>query len=127
NPIDAWLSMKASQFDRYVVSFEDYCARVLRFLDDYSDLPLWTYEEFVADPNKVIGEVCAYMDILFDETFVTHYTAKILTGDSGRKPDQISQLPRRPASEEFIEEVARSVSFSRIAERFGYEIPVTFF
>jgi len=120
NPIDAWLSMKASGFDNHVLNFSDYCDRVLTFLEDHTHLPLWRYEDFVARPETIIAEISKSLDVPFDPSFLSHFAEKTLTGDSGRKPTEITELPRRDYSESFAEEVAASESFGIIANRFGY-------
>jgi hypothetical protein len=120
NPIDAWLSMKASGFDNHVLNFSDYCDRVLTFLEDHTHLPLWRYEDFVARPETIIAEISKSLDVPFDPSFLSHFAEKTLTGDSGRNPTEITELPRRDYSESFAEEVAASESFGIIANRFGY-------
>ncbi|HVX35425.1 MAG TPA: hypothetical protein VHC71_04310 [Hyphomicrobium sp.] len=120
NPIDAWLSMKVSQHDHHIPHFSDYCDRVLKFLDDHAQLPLWRYEDFVSKPHNVVAEICTYLGIRFDPSFSSRFGIKTLTGDSGRKPAKIVELPRRDYPKKFVDEVAASRSFAVIAARFGY-------
>jgi len=123
NPIDAWLSMKDSHFDGHLTGFTDYCNKVGKFLEDHDHLPLWRYEDFVEQPRMVIGQICAHLRIPFNESFEQTFRGKRLTGDSGRKPEKITPLPRRPIPPQFLEEVSNCTSFATIAKRFNYAIP----
>jgi len=121
HPIDSYLSMKASGFDVHLRSFDDYCQRVLRFLDDHTALPLWRYEDFVAEPGKILKAMCEELGVGFDEDWVHRFNTIKLTGDSGRRPDKITPLPRRDTPPALIEEAAASSAFVEIAQRLNYE------
>ena len=125
NPIDAYLSMQASKFDQKLSGFDDYCQRALKFLDDHSDLPLWRYEDFVFDHMRVIGEACAHLGIVFEDAYMSRVDRQKLTGDSGRKPNNIEQLDRRRYSSGFMDEANRSEALAKIGARLGYDVTVS--
>jgi hypothetical protein len=115
--------MKNSNFDGHLTGFTDYCNKVEKFLQDHDHLPLWRYEDFVEQPRTVISQICDYLGIPFDHSFERTFRSKKLTGDSGRKPEQIAPLSRRPFPPTFLEEVSNSTSFAAIAKKFNYAIP----
>lgn len=121
DPIDAWLSMLASQFTAELSGFQDYCRRVLRFLDDHAQVGIWRYEDFVADPPKVVAAICGHLALPYDPTFLERYGQIVLTGDSGRKPATIRPLSRREAPEGFLETAIALPEYRTIAERFDYQ------
>jgi len=120
DPLDAWLSMRASQFDGHLQGFDDYCRRVLKFVRDHEDIPSWRYEDFVADPGKVLAEICDYLDIAFDADFEQRWRNIVLTGDSGRKPEKIAPLPSREMPADLLNAASASRDYQEIAEKFGY-------
>lgn len=121
NPIDAWLSMVDSGFDRHLTSFEQYCERCIRFLDDYADVPVWRYEDFVVAPDQVMMAICEELDLAFLPGFAARAANVVLTGDSGRRPADIVPLPRRKASRDFLESAVDLEVYQSIARRFYTE------
>lgn len=120
HPIDAWLSMCASGFASQIAGFGDYCDRVLAFLEDHKELPVWRYEDFIAYPAFVLQCMAQYLGCAFDPNFEARISSINLTGDSGRKPDKISFLARRTLPTNFRQEVIASKSFYTIADRLRY-------
>jgi hypothetical protein len=125
NPIDSWLSMRESGFDSQLTGFEQYCERYLRFLDDYSDAAIWRYEDFVADPDQVLRAMCKELDLSFAPGFVDRAAKIILTGDSGRRPMNITALPRRDAPAGFLDRAVKLADYQTISKRFNYDADLT--
>ena len=120
NPIDAWLSMVENGFAAQLAGFEQYCERHLRFLDDYADVPVWRYKDFVMNPDDVIRALCVELDIPFLAGFAERASGVVLT-DSGRRPRAITSLPRRAAAANFLEGAAKLPAYRQISERFNYD------
>jgi hypothetical protein len=121
NPIDAYLSMKQSQFDSHLHGFDDYCRRAVVFLKDHSHVPMWTYEKFVDAPAETIQDICDSLGIAYDPSFIDRINDKVLTGDSGRRPANITKLSRRYLTPELRAEIATSTAFGDIAKFVGYD------
>jgi len=124
NPIDAWLSMVENGFAGHLAGFEDYCERCLRFLDGYADVPVWRYEDFVADPDRVMQALCAQLDLPFLPGFVARAGGVVLSGDSGRRPPSITALPRRAVPEGFLPAAVKLAAYREISDRFDYDADV---
>jgi hypothetical protein len=121
NPIDAWLSMVENGFNHHLSGFEQYCERCNRFLDDYSDVPVWRYEDFVAEPDQVMASICEELDLVFLPGFAERAADVVLTGDSGRRPPNIRVLQRREVSTDFILRAVSLESYRSISDRFNYD------
>lgn len=121
NPIDAWLSMVKNGFATNLSGFEQYCDRYVRFLDDYADVPVWRYEDFVSDPGKVMWAICEELELPFLPGFEVRAAEVILTGDSGRRPTSITALTRREAPPDFFRSAVKLSAYRRISERFYYD------
>lgn len=123
NPIDAFLSMIPRNWHRGVKTFDEYCRRVLMFLDTYSELPIFHYENFVIYPQKTIENICDYLAIEFDANFIKKFHTIKLTGDSGRGVNDslIGSKPMREFDQTFRQEVLQSSYYAQLSDRFGYE------
>lgn len=121
NPIDSYLSIKTNGWDKFSPdSFDEYCRRMLVFLDDYAGLPVIRYEDFVTDPHTVGAALCDALHLPFNPDFVDLMSAINLSGDSGRKGIEIRLRARRPVSEDLASEFMHSAHFARLAKRLGY-------
>lgn len=120
HPVDSWLSLQKNNWDKHVDDFDDYCVRSLAFLDAYEDCEIFRYEEFVAEPGRVVAAICAALAIDYSPDWTKRWAAIRLTGDSGRKSDTIEPRPRREMPAATAREIAASPAFARLAERSGY-------
>lgn len=122
NPVDAWLSMSSSGFNKALKSFTVYCDRVKMFLDAYADLPLLRYEDFTAAPAEVTASMAAALGLPFDPGFADRLDGIRVTGDSGRlkKSTQIRPLERREMPADLPAEIALPENRS-LLERLGYQ------
>lgn len=120
NPIDAWLSLVKNGWDKHVSGFDDYCVRNLAFLDAYEGSPVFRYEDFVADADTVVAAICTSLAMDYSPSWKTGWASIRLTGDSGRKSEDISVRPRREMQPALAAEIASSKAFAALAERAGY-------
>jgi len=125
NPIDAWLSMSESGFNRAIPDFTTYCQRVKLFTEFYADLPLFRYEDFIADTAGVVAAMAGNLDLAFDEGFETRMGSIRISGDSGRLRNntRVQTLQRRHMPDELREEASRPENVDALAA-LGYEDPI---
>jgi hypothetical protein len=124
NPIDSFLAARQHNWIRHLDhQFETYCQRVLLFLERYADFPLFHYEAFVLDPDRILRQMCDVYGLAFDPTYRDRFYTLKLTGDSGRKSPDIAPRDRRPMNAETITAIRNSASFRLLMQRFGYDLP----
>lgn len=125
HPIDAWLSMSESGFNRTIPDFTTYCQRVKSFAEFYADLPLFRYEDFIADTPRVVAAMAGKLDLAFDEGFEGRMGNTRITGDSGRLKNnaRVQPLQRRHMPDQLREEASRPENIDALAA-LGYEDPI---
>jgi hypothetical protein len=96
NPIDVWLSMNESRFNLAQLSFTVFCERVKLFLDHYSDIPLFRYEDFVAKSAHVVEDMVGALGLRFDPNFSSRMGLIRVSGDSGRLRNFEASKPQFP-------------------------------
>ncbi|WP_157488499.1 hypothetical protein [Desulfobacter postgatei] len=126
NPIDSYLSMmKHFSSATDVKSFDEYCKRVLAFIEKYSFAEVFLYEDFVDNPDRTLQRMCEIYGIEYDPSYKNNFHEITLTGDSGRgskqKLKEIKKLDRREYGQDFFQEVKESVSFKQICDLLGYQ------
>ena len=123
SPIDAFLSMKKRNWTRGVKTFDEYCRRILLFVEAYEPCPVFHYEDFVLEPQKTIENICNALYLQYDANFMNHFHKIKLTGDSGRssRNTQIAPQLTREFDENFRQEVLDSSYYKRLCQKFGYE------
>ncbi len=121
NPVDSYLSLVANKWLHFRPStFEEYCGRYLKFLDDYAGVEMYKYEDFVADPASIMEKICENLGLEYSLDFISEFPKYNFSGDSGRKGDVIEARTRREYDKSFEKEVNESGSFKYLATRLGY-------
>ncbi len=122
NPIDAFLSSKMRGWHQGL-TFDEYCDRVLSFINTYAGVPIFHYEDFTINPQSVIQQICAYLSLDYRSDFLENFHNIQLTGNSGRKSQEKSIVPQqtREFDSEFRQEVLHSPTYQKLCQRFGYE------
>lgn len=124
DPIDSYLScLKKGWVKQIGESFDEYCLRYLKFIEEYKGIPMFKYEEFCDEPEMVMGEICKALELDYDPDFIKRFYEFRLTGDSGRKSPEINRPKRREISEDFQLEVLNSINYSLFCDKYGYEKP----
>ena len=91
------------------------------FLDRYRDVPLRRYEDFCAEPEEFMQELCELLELEYSSIFLDRFGSIKLSGDSGRGSNtEISPRPRRSIPEEIQAEVVSSASYRELLDRLGY-------
>jgi hypothetical protein len=121
NPIDSYLSLLHNDWVHFKpATFEEYCRRYMKFLDDHSGVPVVRYEDFVADPHRLMQRMCDALDLPFNSSFMGEFSRFKFSGDSGRSSDVIEPRSRREYGGDFYVEVRASKVFQDLARRLGY-------
>jgi len=125
NPIDSYLSMKASNFPTDVKTFDSYCKRVVIFLDKYHSIEVFRYEDFVKNPDMELEKMCNVYGIEYNPAWRDNFYKIQLTGNSGRGNQfkEIKELERRRYDDAFKTEVLGSEYFSEVSEKYNYQPP----
>ncbi|UJP04897.1 MAG: sulfotransferase [Nitrosomonas sp.] len=121
NPIDSYLSLKELGWIHFTPpTFNEYCLRYLRFLQDHQGIRIFRYEDFVRDSPRIMYELCQHLGLDYSPDFVTTFGKFKLSGDSGRSGTVIEPRERRPYTDEFIIEVATAQAFMTLCNYLGY-------
>ncbi len=121
DPVDSYASLLKNNWLHFSpVSFDEYCARVLSFLNAYPEATVIKYEDFVSDPQTQMKLMCDALQLKYNDAFENVFDVFNVTGDSGRKSEYITPRGRRDLSIELTSEIKESSFFSVIQEKFGY-------
>ena len=123
HPLDSYLSLDQLNWVSFSPqTFEEYCRRYLVFLDMHQEMPLFKYEDFVANPETVTQEICAALELPFEAGFLDISPLVHLSGDSGRAGTWISARPRREIPDRIAQERQNSASYRLLCQRLDYEL-----
>ena len=123
HPIDSFISLRKNNWVMYEPdTLEEYCRRYHLFLDAYPDTPIIHYEKFVDAPNVTGRKMLELLDLPYLENWQDWSSLIKVTGDSGRKGDQISPRPRKPLDQELIEACASSAAYQSLCDRLEYNV-----
>ena len=127
HPLDQWLSWcahggaaKASDF-----TFAQFAEACVRFLDRTSALPFVRYEDFVETPQATMRRICDILALEFDTVFMDRWPYyHQITGDDndrGLGGWLIEPRPRRPASQQLLDEAVGNPDYQKLLEYYGYK------
>lgn len=118
HPLDSFLSLRANGWVHFQPdSLEEYAQRYLAFLDAYNDIPIFSYEGFVEDPDATTQALCDCLDLVYSPDLELVVPAVRLTGDSGRQGDIVEKRPRRPIPTDLEQS---GPLYRELCERLGY-------
>ena len=122
HPVEAYASMMTRNWHLGVGSFNEYCRRVLSFVEHFAETPMFHYEDFVDDPDHVLKQIAEALELPFSSQWRTTFETISLTGNSGRagKSSEIGPLPMRDVTIKLREGAMKSEAYSTLCQRFGY-------
>jgi len=123
HPLDSYLGMLAQGWEDQFSpsSLDEYSRRYLAFLDCYASLPILRYEDFCAQPEAFMKNLCSILEIGYSGGFLAHFGDVTLSGDSGRKGvSTIEPRPRREVPEQVQSEIETSSRYWDLVSRLGY-------
>ncbi|WP_157960375.1 hypothetical protein [Marinimicrobium alkaliphilum] len=118
NPIDSFMGLRKNNWLHFCPkTFDEYCKRYEKFIDDQDDSSIFSYEKFIHSPQEVMLGVCEALSLPFDDSFEDTFGAFRVSGDSGRKGDLISERKREVVSDELEKELCRSEGYRRLMKK----------
>jgi hypothetical protein len=122
NPIDCYISLHRNNWCHFEpFSFEEYCKRYMQFLDAYDDCRTFIYEDFVADPESQMQEICKELQLPYDDTFEQIFEVSKMTGDSGRSSGKIQPRHRLALDQDLAKSIETSPTFEALRKRFAFD------
>ena len=123
HPLDSYLGLLSEGWQMQFTpsTLEEYSRRYLAFLDRYRDLPIRRYEDFCAEPEAFIQELCELLELEYNPIFIERFGSIKLSGNSGRGSNtEISSRPRRPIPEDLQNQLENSEAYRQVLERLHY-------
>lgn len=122
HPLESFLSLRSNGWVQFLPdTLEEYSKRYLAFLAAYEDVKLFKYEDFLADPARILEDMAQELEIPFPPDVLDLAQAIELTGDSGRSGIQIKPRPRRPVPELVTQERNTSDSYAAVCALLKYD------
>jgi hypothetical protein len=123
NPIDSYLSLRQNGWLHFKPdSFDEYCARLLAFLNAFGKEQIIKYEDFVERPESMIKVCTEKLALPSTENALDYIDVFKVSGDSGRKSHDISPRPRREITTDFKDSVNESKAFKVIIEHYDLSV-----
>lgn len=130
HPLDAFGSMLRNSWGKGAQnSLEEYCIRVLNFVDYFKaqGIRVWRYEDFCINPSALLREFCKALELEFNPNFRDDFGKTKLTGDSGRSSPHIELRERTKIPADIVKQTKNSKSYATLCARFNYAEPVEAF
>jgi hypothetical protein len=122
HPVDSLLALRHNGWVHYRPdTVDEYCRRALAFLDAHAGLPILRYEDFVADPEAILTQLCRHLDLPYRAGTPDLIAVVRMSGDSGRGGDEIVPRPRRAMPPGLPAELRDSLPFGQLCARLGYD------
>lgn len=129
HPLDCFLSLLANGWVTFTPgTLDDYARRHLNFLDRHRGLPLFRYEDFVADTEGELQRICSVLELPYLPDASSLLSVVSLSGDSGRSSAQVTARPRREVPLELDAVLEKSPCYIELCARLGYALsaePIT--
>lgn len=122
NPIDSFLSLRENGWVHFKPeNFDEYCGRLIKFLEPFDDARIIKYEDFVEKPKELLKECAEKLALPVSTEIFEYIDIFKVSGDSGRSGTEISTRKRKPIDDELREEIVLSSSFKNLSDdyRFG--------
>lgn len=121
HPLDSFLSLQACDWIHFSPpTLQEYSRRYVAFLNAYSDCARIKYEDFVADPERVMRQICNHLALPYAAHFLDAFETIALSGDSGRKGGEIKLRARRDIPASIAAETETSELFQKLCAELGY-------
>ncbi|WP_212525603.1 sulfotransferase [Actibacterium sp. MT2.3-13A] len=121
HPLDSFLSLHANGWRNFApFTIEEYARRYAAFLARHDRIRVWRYEDFLDDPDGVLEQICAALDLPFVAGAEDLLSLVSLSGDSGRSANRIGRRKRREVPEEIRREAAQSAAYAELCDTLGY-------
>lgn len=109
DPIDSYKSLLDNNWIHFSPgTFDEYCRRLLVFLNQFSEDQVVRYEDFTHDPKNVMKQMLNLLELQGTDDFQEYFDIFRVSGDSGRSGTTIEPRARKPLSESFLKEIEAS-------------------
>lgn len=122
NPIDSFISLRNNGWVHFRPdNFDEYCGRLLKFLQPFDSSQIIKYEDFVDQPKEQLKEITAKLGLELKTDSLNYIDIFKVSGDSGRSGGEIKPRPRKELPEEYKKEVSESPCFNQVKQILGYK------
>ena len=123
HPVDSYLSLISNEGWTHFTptTFDEYCKRYLLFIEHNKHVPVYKYENFLANPESEINLLCKTLKLPFNEDFRDIFDLNAMSGDSGRASNTITARERREYDGHFLAEAENSTNFAALCKALDYE------
>ena len=124
HPLDQWLSLTKNPMFAERLAKPKYLRGVRHFSDMAVSTGFLKYEQFTADPDTSLKQLCDGLDLDFDPAYrerwpdYSNITGDVLPGRAGLT--EISSLPRQAGIESVAKTFESRSDYRRILEMLGY-------
>jgi len=123
NPIDSFMSLRDNGWVHFKPdSFDEYCGRLLKFLEPFDKEQIINYESFVEHPERELKNITELLGMTQFSDDLEYIDIFQISGDSGRGGIEIKPRPRKGLNGSLKEEVANSFEYQRFTERYGFKV-----
>lgn len=121
HPIASYLSLLNNRWVQFEpATLDEYARRYLAFLEMHAAHPVFRYEDFTADPEPVLADLCRALELPYAPGTPLLLSAIRMSGDSGRSGDVIAPRPDRIPPAALRDEAAASPAYIALCDRLGY-------
>lgn len=118
--IDVWLSAGCPEPSDFFPRYRRYAEQLVA-----GGVPIFRYEDFVGDPDAIMQEICAAIEIPFSQRFWDFQTFESVNGSvqgptRGSRLAGIGQLPRRRLTNDMVRSLEASADMSEANRMLGY-------
>ncbi|QBF81872.1 hypothetical protein EXU30_03530 [Shewanella maritima] len=104
DPLESYTSLQNNGWLHFEPNdFREYCRRLLLCIKQFDRDRVFRYEDFVAEPSLILGQISAKLQLPFDDGFEDIFGLFKVTGDSGRTSDTI-EIKTAKVSEDLLME-----------------------
>lgn len=122
HPLDQWLSMHRQPVLK-ALPLQAFLAGALAYARAASEAGFHRYEDFVADPGRVLRRLCDELELDYDGRWEQRWQTydRVTGAGTGRAGDQIRSLPRRELPPGLAAQLAEAPAYAEILSLLGYE------
>jgi hypothetical protein len=121
NPIDSFISLRQNGWVNFSPkNFDEYCRRLLLFLNGFHPARIHKYEDFVKAPAKELKKMAQLLKLKYIEDTIYYMDTFKVSGDSGRSSSKIFPRPRKEIDDNYSAEIKSSENFKIFCEKYGY-------
>ena len=109
NPIDSFMSLRGNGWVHFRPdSFDEYCGRLLKFLEPFDASQIIKYEDFVDQPKEQLKKITAKLGLELKTDSLDYIDIFKVSGDSGRSGTHIARRLRKPINPDLEKEIQAS-------------------